>query len=158
VKPTKLKILGLILAGILGIILIFFLWPLPKQLQSEANREPMRILDRNGKLLYESRDENFGLQEYLAFQDIPKDIIKIAVAVEDGTFYKHIGISPKGIIRAAWQNFLSGKIVSGGSTITQQLVRNRLKPEHRGYIYKIREILLALKLETRMFSQKRISK
>jgi len=116
----------------------------------DVNQEPVKILDRSGKLLYESRNENFGSQEYLPLKDIPEDAVKIAVAVEDGTFYSHIGISLKGITRAAWQNFIAGDIVSGGSTITQQLVRNRLQPEHRNYLYKVKEILLALKLETRM--------
>ncbi|MDP3976023.1 MAG: penicillin-binding protein 1C [bacterium] len=132
---------------------VFILWPLPEALTNPTQTAPISILDRNGKLLYEARQENFGLQNHIDFSDIPDDLINTLVAVEDRSFYSHFGISPKGIFRAAWQNWQADKIVSGGSTITQQLVRLRLQPESRGYLYKAQEALLALKLETRFSKQ-----
>ena len=134
----------------LFIIGLFFAWPLPNELTISVDQQPIKILDRNGKVLYEVRKSDFGTQDYLTFDQIPDNVVKILIAVEDRSFYRHPGISIKGIMRAAWQNYKADKIVSGGSTITQQLVRNRLQPKHRGYLYKIKEILLAIKLETRM--------
>jgi len=129
---------------------LYLFWPLPSALRIEKANLPLRILDRNSKLLYEKRQNDFGSQNHLAYNDIPDSIIESIIAIEDQAFFHHIGINPKSILRAAWQNFSAGKIVSGGSTITQQLVRNRLKPEKRNYLYKAHEALLALKLETRL--------
>ncbi|MBI5412285.1 penicillin-binding protein 1C [Candidatus Peregrinibacteria bacterium] len=125
----------------------FFLWPLPGALRQSLNHSPVKLLDRNGALLYEVRSADFGGQEYKPLAGIPKELILIVLATEDRSFAQHPGISLKGILRAAWQNFTSGNVVSGGSTITQQLVRLRLQPKERGYAYKLKEILLALKLE-----------
>lgn len=129
---------------------LFLVWPLPDALRYGTNNQPIRILDRNGKLLYEKRQENFGSQDYLTYDQIPPTVTQAAVAIEDRDFFVHHGVSLKGIARAAWQNFWAGKVISGGSTITQQLVRNRLHPDHRDYLYKIIEALYALKLETRL--------
>jgi len=145
-----MKKLKIIIGLLFCIVILFVIWPLPNELKNPIEQQPVNILDRNGKMLYEARKSDFGSQEYLVFEKIPKNIIDILISVEDKTFYHHSGISLKGILRAAYQNYKAGKIVSGGSTITQQLVRNRLKPEKRGYLYKMKEILLALKLEMKM--------
>jgi len=134
---------------LLGLAL-FLIWPLPLSLRAGADSQPVRILDRNGKLLYEKRQEDFGSQDFLPYEKIPTGFIDSAIAIEDRDFYGHFGVNPKSIFRAAWQNFRAGKIVSGGSTITQQLVRNRLHPLKRNYLYKLEEALFALKMETRM--------
>jgi penicillin-binding protein 1C len=145
------KSLPLLATGILtSVIFAFILWPLPDGLSAHRDLAPLKITDRNGKLLYEVRKTDYGLTDYLSFDKIPDNIKKIAIDVEDGSFYRNPGISLKGILRAAWQNFRARKIVAGGSTITQQLVRIRLRPEHRGYFYKIREALLALRLNAKM--------
>lgn len=129
---------------------LYLLWPLPHALQTGTENRSVRILDRTGKLLYEKRQNDFGSRNFLEFEKIPKNIIDAVIAIEDKNFYSHFGINPKSIIRAAWQNYSAKKIVSGGSTITQQLVRSRLKPEKRNYLYKAKEALLAIKLETRL--------
>jgi penicillin-binding protein 1C len=145
------KKISLIVAGILAaIICLFIFWPLPSGLSARTDLAPIRVTDRDGKLLYEARKADYGLTDYLSFKDIPDNIKKIAIAVEDRSFYSNPGVSLRGILRAAWQNFKADKIVSGGSTITQQLVRIRLKPEHRGYLYKVKEMLLALRLDAKM--------
>lgn len=132
------------------VLSLYLLWPLPHALQAGPEGQSIRILDRTGTLLYEKRQDDFGSTDYLTFEKIPTSIINAVIAIEDQDFFSHFGINPKSIIRAAWQNFSAKKIVSGGSTITQQLVRNRLKPEKRGYLYKAHEALLAIKLETRV--------
>lgn len=146
-RKVKIWLVVLLPIAILGLYLI---WPLPHALQAEAKSQSIRILDRNEKLLYEKRQNDFGSQDFLEFNKIPDNIIDAVLAIEDKAFYSHFGINPKSIVRAAWQNYSAGKIVSGGSTITQQLVRSRLKPEKRGYLYKAKEALLAIKLETRL--------
>ncbi|MFH0838157.1 MAG: penicillin-binding protein 1C [Patescibacteria group bacterium] len=143
----KWLLLLLVPVAVLG---LYLLWPMPHALQAGTENRSVRILDRNGKLLYEKRQNDFGSMDFLTFEKIPKSIIDAVIAIEDKAFYSHIGVNPKSILRAAWQNLSAGKIVSGGSTITQQLVRNRLKPEKRDYFYKAREALLAIKLETRL--------
>jgi penicillin-binding protein 1C len=146
-KKAKIWLIILLPFATLG---LYMTWPLPSELQMETDTQPVRILDRNEKLLYEKRRSDFGSQIFLESEKIPQNIIDAIIAVEDKSFYSHSGISLKGIARAAWQNYSAGKIVSGGSTITQQLVRNRLEPEKRNYLYKAKEALLAIKLETRL--------
>jgi len=149
VKKLSKKWLLLLLVPV-AVLGLYLLWPLPHALQTGTENRSVRILDRTGKLLYEKRQNDFGSRNFLEFEKIPKNIIDAVIAIEDKNFYSHFGINPKSIIRAAWQNYSAKKIVSGGSTITQQLVRSRLKPEKRNYLYKAKEALLAIKLETRL--------
>lgn len=137
-------------AGCFSVIMILFLlWPLPGGLRFEGDQSPIEILDRNGKRLYQIRDENYGEQAHLTYSELPEKVVKVLLATEDKNFFSHPGISARGIGRAMWQNFTSGEIISGGSTLTQQLVRIGIKPEKRSYLYKIKEMLLALKLDQR---------
>ena len=128
----------------------FFFWPLPNSLTNPPSREPLQVLDRTGELLYEVRKEDHGNQNFVALRSIPETITDALIATEDRTFYSHRGISPRGIARAFLQNIQAGKIVSGGSTITQQLVRIRLQPKKRGYLYKMLEAYLAMRLDAKM--------
>ncbi len=131
---------------LLGVFLFFF-WPLPENLINPDNSQSTQILDRNGKLLYEIRPENLGSRMPISLSEIPDKIQKLVINTEDKDFYSHNGVNPKSIARAIWQNWEAGEVISGGSTITQQLVRNRLQPEVRNYSYKISEIYYALRLE-----------
>ena len=133
------------------------LWPLPSSLKMEGVNAPVRILDREGQLLYEKRGDHPGSHLYLEYEKIPKNVIDSVIAIEDKDFYNHSGISLKSILRAAWQNYQAGHIVSGGSTITQQVVRSKLQPQKRDYSYKAKEALLALKLETKVSKQEILS-
>ncbi len=129
---------------------IFFVIPLNQKLSLDSSSPSLNILDRSGQLLYEVRQAEYGSQDYLAFDSIPEQALSALISVEDRKFHSHIGVRPLSIARAAWQNFQADKVVSGGSTITQQLVRNRLKPERRDYLYKLSEMIYAIKLETRL--------
>ncbi len=124
--------------------------PVPSFLLATGAAQPVKILDRTGILLYEVRAKDFGSQQILPFSEIPKNIIDAVIAIEDRDYFHHSGISVRGIGRAAWQDVTTGRIISGGSTITQQLVRNRVQPLHRTLLYKIEEAFLALKLEQSM--------
>lgn len=100
-----------------------------------------RILDRNGELLFRIyEDENRTL---VSLGEIPAQMIQATIAIEDQDFYNHQGFSVKGIVRAFMAN-LKGETVQGGSTITQQLVKNRLLTSEKTLRRKIREVLLSV--------------
>ena len=85
--------------------------------------------------------------ELVDWNELPDHVIFAFLAAEDAEFFKHKGVSLRGILRALWQNIRKRKIVAGGSTITQQLVRNLFITPERTLSRKIREIIWALKLE-----------
>jgi penicillin-binding protein 1B len=84
---------------------------------------------------------------------VPKVLIDAIVATEDRSFFHHEGISIKGMIRAAITNFQSGGVRAGGSTLTQQLVKNLYLDPSRRYSRKVREIAMAIMLEARYSKQ-----
>lgn len=85
----------------------------------------------------------------IKWQDAPEALIKGLLATEDRDFYNHFGISLKGIARAMWANVRAGGIVQGGSTITQQLVKNFYLTSERSLTRKINEVFMSLILEAR---------
>ena len=99
-------------------------------------------MDRGGKLLYEIyADQNRTL---VKLQDLPDFVKQTTVAIEDKDFYKHRGINPiGGIVRAIKETILKKKL-QGGSTITQQLIKNALLTSERTVSRKIKEMILAL--------------
>jgi len=97
------------------------------RLQGLANKQTeqiTRIYDRNGQLLYEAFDNKIGRRTLISYNYIPGVMQDAMIAAEDPTFWDNPGIDPVGIIRAASQYASSGSIESGGSTITQQLIKN----------------------------------
>ncbi len=86
----------------------------------------------------------------VALTELPTTLLQGLQAVEDRDFKNHHGINLGGIARAAWRNLLAGHVVQGGSTITQQLVKNRLRASQRSWLRKINEAMLALLLENRL--------
>ncbi len=83
----------------------------------------------------------------LAQDEIPQKLKKALIAVEDRNFYQHYGIDPRGIIRAVWANIKAGATVQGGSTLTQQLVKNFFLTRERTLIRKLNEAIMSLLLE-----------
>ena len=82
-------------------------------------------------------------------QQVPKNLQNAFVAVEDNRFYEHGGIDPRGILRAVWVNISGGGLSEGGSTITQQLVKNSLLTQERSLKRKFQEAILSFKVEKR---------
>lgn len=121
--------------------------------------ETTRIYDRNGGVLYEIIDPNAGKRTMVPLERISPLLVAATIATEDREFYNHPGFDPIAIARAFWYNYTSGGIVSGASTITQQLARNLLlSPEERNertYERKAREIVLAAEI-TRKYSKDEI--
>lgn len=112
-----------------------------------STREPVvssKILDRNGKTLYTIyKDENRTL---VTLPHISPYLIHATIAIEDKDFYNHHGFSIRGILRAAITNAQSGTS-QGGSTITQQLVKDRLLSREKTFTRKIKELILSILVE-----------
>lgn len=123
--------------------LIFILkdLPAPASLTNVPVAQSTKILDRNGKLLYNIFvSENRTL---IPFSDIPLTVRQATISIEDKDFYKHGGVDIFGGILRALKNNLTGKPLEGGSTITQQLVKNSLLTNERTLIRKIKEAVLS---------------
>lgn len=84
---------------------------------------------------------------YFPLSGIPQQLVNAVIAVEDARFFDHPGLDIKGILRAAWTNIKHGGKIQGASTITQQLARSLFLSPERTYTRKIRELILAIKME-----------
>lgn len=131
-----------------------------ENLQAHASQfETTRILDRDGNVLYEILDPNAGRRTYVSLEKISPYLVAATIATEDQEYYSHPGYDPIAIARAFMQNYTHQEIVSGASTITQQLARNLLfSPEERteqSFTRKSREIVLAAEI-TRRYSKDEI--
>jgi len=114
---------------------------------SEATLEPELLAT-----LFGPRQEE---RELVHLDQIPQRFIDAVLAAEDSRFFSHHGVDPRGIMRAAWANLRSGRIVQGGSTITQQTVKNLFLGQERTWWRKSREALTSLMLDAR-YSKGRI--
>lgn len=131
-----------ILGGSYGLyVYVFKDLPQATDLLTVEQQVTTRITDRNGELLFRIyEDENRTLVPLMV---IPKHTVQATIAIEDQNFYSHHGFSIKGIVRAFLAN-IQGKPVQGGSTITQQLVKNRLLSPERTLQRKIKELILSV--------------
>lgn len=136
-------VIGLIILGIGGFIVLSLTLPSPEDV---IRREGFstKILDRNGEVLYDIfRDER---RTAVAFDQIPENLKKATIAIEDKNFYSHSGFDPLGMVRGVSRIFTRG-YAQGGSTLTQQLVKNVLLTSERSVIRKIKEFVLAIQIE-----------
>lgn len=125
----------------------FVFYPVPKLLRDLKSEETVKVYDRYGELLYEVLDDQKGRQTYVSLSDIPTHLKNAFLSAEDQRFYEHSGVDLTAILRAVWQNLSAGKIVSGGSTITQQVVRNVIGiNKERTFAQKAKETILAIKI------------
>lgn len=85
----------------------------------------------------------------VSMEDVPEDLVHAILAAEDETFFSHSGVSLRGIARAAWANLRGGHLSQGGSTLTQQLVKNLYLTHERTLARKVREAILAVLVELR---------
>lgn len=114
----------------------------------------MEILSRSGELIsaYLTEDDKWRL--HAGISELSSDLINAVMNKEDKWFYWHLGVNPAAVLRAVWQNVLTGRRVSGASTITMQLAR-LLQPAERNYLNKIIEMIRAIQIELR-YSKKEI--
>jgi len=149
-KITRLILIAFI-AGII-IVPLLFVWysrdlPTPGKLVTSRYKDATRIYDRKGELLYSVyQDQN---RTYVKLPEIPKYLRLGTIAIEDKDFYKNNGFSPIGIVRALARSVLSGRIAGGGSTITQQLVKNVLLTSEKSLPRKIKELILSIQVDNR---------
>ncbi|TMA05426.1 MAG: hypothetical protein E6J89_19090 [Deltaproteobacteria bacterium] len=146
--------------GLLEIYLHDFAYPL-----EEFKGFPVRITSQGGTIVrmanLNSGEELFSLElepelitglydriwqerRLVKLSDVPPSLVKAILSVEDERFYRHRGIDPLAIVRAFWVNLRSGGVVQGGSTLTQQLMKNFFLTDQRTLQRKIKEALMAL--------------
>ena len=135
---------------ILSFLILFFLLikdlPSPELLSSRQIPESTKIYDKTGKvLLYEVFDEE--RRTIIPFDEIPQSVKNATIAIEDKDFYTHPAFDLKSFIRAAIANVVSGWGSQGGSTITQQLAKNAFLSREKTITRKIKELILAFRLE-----------
>jgi penicillin-binding protein 1C len=154
---VKLTVLFLF-CGVAGGLWLYYRYgidlPDPAEIGQHRSFETTQIYARDGQtLLYELVGPEDGRRTIVSFEQIPPMLKQATIAVEDAGFYENPGVDARGILRALWQNYQSGEIVSGASTITMQLVRNiLLDPQERSelsYERKLREALLAFQVSQR---------
>ncbi len=155
-RPSKISVikfltlisLVIFLSGVIGAI---FFWsfilkdlPSPKQLTKRILPASTKIYDRNGILLYTIYKNQNRTPVHL--NQIPMHVRLATIAAEDAEFYSHPGFSLKGILRAIIKMIKEGKI-TGGSTITQQLVKNAFLSPEKTITRKLKELVLAIQAE-----------
>lgn len=133
------------LSAIIGVSLWLF-WgiPLPTKLTSRNFPVSTKLFDRNGKLIFEIYADKRSTPVKL--EELPEHVIQATISIEDKDFYKHYGVSLTGITRAAY-NIVFKRKLQGGSTLTQQLVKNALLTPKRTIRRKLREFALTLVVE-----------
>ena len=149
-KLAKFAFFGLI--GLIILMAVLFIWygrqlPAPGKLISAQANQSSGIYDRNGELLYSVyQDQN---RIYVDLKDIPKYLSQGTIAIEDKNFYQNKGFSITGYIRGLIIDPILRRRISGGSTITQQLVKNVLLTSERTLPRKVKELMLAIQVESR---------
>lgn len=122
--------------------------PSPESFAKRSIVQSTKIYDRTGTvLLYEVHGEE--RRTVIPPEEIPEAVKQAVVAVEDERFYKHPGVDLQGIARSFFANITRRRIAQGGSTLTQQLIRNTLITRERTLARKIKEVILAVELELR---------
>jgi penicillin-binding protein 1A len=159
-RRRRFRLLGCaIIAAIWGTLAlaVVLLWfardlPRPDAALDAARRPSLALEDRSGHVF-----ATFGdiVGDPLRLSDLPPYLPAAAVAVEDRRFWQHPGIDPIGLARAIWVNLTSGRVVQGGSTITQQVAKNLFLTNARTLRRKVQELMLTLWLE-HTFSKREI--
>ncbi len=146
---------SLFVAGALFVIWIRF-GPISSELVDQRRFQSPTIVDRNGVVLYEPLAASGGRGQALRSDALPRRVVDATIAAEDRRFFSHPGVDPLAVARAALHNVRSGRVVEGGSTLSQQVAKLlldrsagvSLRPG-RPLSLKIRETVLALRLEHR---------
>ncbi|HEX8183313.1 MAG TPA: PBP1A family penicillin-binding protein, partial [Blastocatellia bacterium] len=97
-----------------------------------------------------SNDKQRQKQKLVSYKDLPRHYINAVVAIEDRQFFEHSGINFRGIARALWRDASEGQVQEGGSSVTQQLVKNFFLTPERTFKRKVQEMMIAVTLETKL--------
>jgi penicillin-binding protein 1A len=145
-------VIALLVGSAVGVAALWAFTVLPRSLPNVAALETVqpiqgtRIYDDNDELITEFHGER---RIFVPLAQVPHALRDAILATEDHRFYQHWGIDPIGIARAIWQNYRRGRVVEGGSTITQQLTKVLFLTPDKSLERKIKEAILALELERR---------
>lgn len=118
-----------------------------------SNDNIRRILGKESQVYYSDGETKLGVffdtahRQYVTYNEIPANFVNALVASEDDQFFNHIGFDIVGIGRAMMKNIQAGRVVQGGSTLTQQTAKNLFKRTERSIEAKLKELLFALRLE-----------
>ena len=149
IKSGVLALLSLffLVAGYLVLFYTFTTLP-AVEINTISSKQSTILTDRSGEFLFDfSEDEK---RTFVRIDEISPHIINATIAIEDDIFFSHRGIRPESFIRAMWNNIKTVSFSQGGSTITQQVVKNTLLTNEKNVTRKIKEMLLALKLEEKL--------
>jgi penicillin-binding protein 1A len=149
----KITLLGIIYGSIAAFVLLaYYAHDLPDVSKIDENiRQPsITLYDKENKPIATIGDL-YG--DYIEYKSFPKTLIDAVTSTEDRKFFKHSGIDMWGMARAGFVNFFAGRVVQGGSTITQQLAKNVYLSHERTFKRKIQELALALYLENKFTKQ-----
>ncbi len=131
-----------------------FVWiehtlPDPGNLMERSVEQSTKIYDRTGKVVLYDIHGNIK-RTVIKLEDIPETVKWATIAIEDKKFYEHKGFDLRGILRSIIIDITRGGKVQGGSTITQQLIKNSILSKEKTYTRKIKELILAWELENKM--------
>ncbi|MEZ5691877.1 MAG: PBP1A family penicillin-binding protein [Rickettsiales bacterium] len=149
----KISLLGAVIVAIIIGAVMVSLPPIDK-LNKLNKSQSILIKSEDGEIIGSFGDV-YG--EYIPYSELPRSLIDAVVATEDRSFFQHFGIDPIGLARATITNISAGRVVQGGSTITQQVAKNVFLTPERTLSRKFREILLAFKLEYKFSKQEILS-
>jgi len=147
-----------IVLGFVLLILLMFAWyakdlPTPGKIKHRQAAAATQIFDRNGNELYAIHGDTKRIM--ISSADVPETIKEATITAEDRNFYKHHGINIRSIARALLYNLTHKNSIQGGSTITQQFVKNALLDPQRTLTRKIKELILTIEIEI-MYSKDEI--
>lgn len=149
--PVVFGALPIAAAAVLASLLVGL--PSTGDLAGHSSASSSKIYDRNGRLLYEMPPPDTGRHSPVPLEEVPLAVRQAVIATEDAGFYDNPGVEPWAIVRALWINLRGGEVLSGGSTITQQLARGLLmsaeERAERTLTRKLRESILAWRLARR---------
>ncbi|MFK5959671.1 MAG: transglycosylase domain-containing protein, partial [Lutibacter sp.] len=148
IKKHKYKLI------IAVIILTAYYFSLPEQLFNNPTSTVIESIE--GELLG-AKIADDGQWRFPQNDSVPEKFAACIVQFEDAYFYKHPGFNPVSIVKAFYENFKSKRIKRGGSTLTQQVIRLSRKNQKRTYFEKIKELILATRLEFRYSKEKILS-
>ncbi len=142
---------GWVAAGLATLLVGFFVFvtwdmPSPDDLWEARSGQSITYLDRNGNVILREGAQN---APPVALESLPPYVVQAFIAIEDRRFHEHWGVDLEGMMRAGAQNLRAGRVVQGGSTITQQLAKNLFLTNERSWRRKAQEIAMAIWLETR---------
>ena len=147
----KFRFYGIrVLIGFAALIVLLFAWyakdlPTPGKIKNYQAAASTQLFDRNGKPIYALHGDI--QRNLLDSKDIPDNVKHATVAIEDKSFYKNHGVEFKSIARAVLANITNHSFGQGGSTITQQFVKNALLSPKKTFTRKIKELILSIEIE-----------